>query len=109
MRWERIILDEAHYIKGRIIQTAKAVYELDGLYRWCLTGTPIQNNLTDLFSLVHFIRYTPWAEYECWNKYINRPSELADENVYEVLRTILKRVFLRRTKQSRDHLGRPIV
>jgi DNA repair protein RAD5 len=61
MHWERIILDEAHYIKGRIIQTAKAVYELDGLYRWCLTGTPIQNNLTDLFSLVHFIRYTPWS------------------------------------------------
>jgi DNA repair protein RAD5 len=92
-----------------VIQTAKAVYELDGLYRWCLTGTPIQNNLTDLFSLVHFIRYTPWAEYECWNKYINRPSEAGDENVYEVLRTILKRVFLRRTKQTKDHLGRPIV
>lgn len=77
--------------------------------RWCLTGTPIQNNLTDLFSLVHFIKYTPWAEYECWNKYINKPAEMQDENVYEVLRTILKRVFLRRTKQSKDHLGNPIV
>lgn len=55
------MLDEAHYIKGRIIQTAKATYELRGQCRWCLTGTPIQNNLTELFALVHFIRYSPWS------------------------------------------------
>lgn len=109
LKWERVILDEAHYIKGRIIQTAKAVYEIDGLFRWCLTGTPIQNNLTDLFSLIHFIKYTPWAEFECWQKYITKPQEMGDENVYEVLKTILKRVFLRRTKQSKDNLGNSIV
>jgi DNA repair protein RAD5 len=74
LKWGRVILDEAHYIKGRIIQTAKAVYELDAVFRWCLTGTPIQNNLTDMFSLLHFIKYTPWSEYECWNKYINKPQ-----------------------------------
>ena len=102
-------MDEAHYIKGRIIQTAKAVYELEGQYRWCLTGTPIQNGLADLFSLLHFIRYTPWAEWECFNKYILKPSEAGEEDVYEVLKTILKRVFLRRTKQSKDPDGKPIV
>lgn len=62
-----------------------------------------------MFSLIHFIKYTPWSEYECWNKYINKPHEAADENVYEVLRTILKRVFLRRTKQSKDSEGKIIV
>ena len=63
MRWERVVLDEAHYIKGRVIQTAKAAYEVESTYRWCLTGTPLQNGLGDLFSLVHFIKYSPWAEF----------------------------------------------
>lgn len=39
--WFRIILDEAHYIKGRTIQIAQAIYNLKGLFRWCSTGTPI--------------------------------------------------------------------
>jgi SNF2 family DNA or RNA helicase len=41
---------------------AKAIYEFQAEYRWCLTGTPTQNSLGDLFSLVKFLRYTPW----CW-------------------------------------------
>ena len=76
--WHRIILDEAHYIKGRIIQTSKAVYELKSDYRWCLTGTPIQNNLGDLFSLLHFIKYTPWSEIACWNRFLAKPLEDGD-------------------------------
>lgn len=108
-KWKRIILDEAHYIKGRIIQTSKAVYSLEGECRWCLTGTPIQNGLNDLFSLLHFIRYTPWSEFECWSKYIIKPHDNGDENVYEVLRTLLKRIFLRRTKNSKDENGKSII
>lgn len=74
-KWHRIILDEAHYIKGRVIQTSKAVYELNSTYRWCLTGTPIQNAVTDIFSLIHFIKYTPWSEFACWNRFIVKPLE----------------------------------
>jgi DNA repair protein RAD5 len=108
-KWHRIILDEAHYIKGRIIQTSKAVYNLEGECRWCLTGTPIQNGLNDLFSLVHFIKYPPWSEFECWQRYIIKPHEQGDEQVYDILRTLLKKVFLRRTKQSKDHQGKSII
>lgn len=74
-KWHRIILDEAHYIKGRIIQTSKAVYELAGTHRWCLTGTPIQNEIGDLFSLIHFIKYAPWSEFACWSRFIAKPLE----------------------------------
>lgn len=108
-KWHRIILDEAHYIKGRVIQTSKAVYELNGTYRWCLTGTPIQNTVTDIFSLIHFIKYTPWSEFACWNRFIEKPLEEEDESVYQVLRIILKQVFLRRTKSSHDANGKPII
>ena len=71
--WFRIILDEAHYIKGRVIQIARAVFNLKSQINWCLTGTPIQNKLDDIFSLIHFIRYSPWSDYTWWNSYINKP------------------------------------
>lgn len=54
--WYRVVLDEAHYIKGRTINTAKAAYDIKGQIKWCMTGTPIQNRLMELFSLIHFIQ-----------------------------------------------------
>lgn len=108
-KWHRIILDEAHYIKGRIIQTSKAVYQLVGDNKWCLTGTPIQNSVADLFSLIHFIKYTPWSEFACWNRFFAKPLEDGDESIYGVLRVIMKKIFLRRTKNSEDETGKPII
>jgi len=52
--WDRIILDEAHYIrnpKGTVHQSLK---KLKAKHKWCLTGTPIQNYISDLTSLLKF-------------------------------------------------------
>ena len=66
--WFRIILDEAHMIKDRSTSTAKAVFNLVSLNKWCLSGTPLQNRVGELYSLVRFLRIDPHAYYYCKRK-----------------------------------------
>ena len=62
IKWNRIILDEAHYIKNRQTKVANATFQLFSTYRWCLTGTPIQNRLDDIYSLIAFIKFQPHCD-----------------------------------------------
>lgn len=63
--WFRVVLDEAHMIKDRASSSARAVFNLDALHRWCLTGTPLQNRVGELYSLIRFLRVDPFAYYMC--------------------------------------------
>ncbi|XP_017425532.1 ATP-dependent helicase rhp16 isoform X2 [Vigna angularis] len=65
VKWQRIILDEAHYIKSRHCNTAKAVLALDSTYKWALSGTPLQNRVGELYSLIRFLQITPYSYYLC--------------------------------------------
>lgn len=65
IKFHRVILDEAHCIKSRTTMTAKACFALKVDYRWCLTGTPLQNRIGEFFSLLRFLRLAPYASYFC--------------------------------------------
>ncbi|KAK2976928.1 hypothetical protein RJ640_015904 [Escallonia rubra] len=65
VKWDRIILDEGHYIKGRRCTTTKAVLALESSYKWALSGTPLQNRVGELYSLVRFLQITPYSYYFC--------------------------------------------
>lgn len=65
LNFHRIILDEAHCIKTRTTMTAKACFALKTNFRWCLTGTPLQNRIGEFFSLIRFLNVTPFASYLC--------------------------------------------
>jgi SNF2 family DNA or RNA helicase len=60
----RVILDEAQCIKNKTTQTAKACHKLKATYRWCLTGTPIMNNVEELYSLIQFLKIKPYSDWE---------------------------------------------
>uniref|UniRef100_A0A7N0UMJ6 DNA/RNA helicase protein n=1 Tax=Kalanchoe fedtschenkoi TaxID=63787 RepID=A0A7N0UMJ6_KALFE len=107
--WFRVVLDEAHTIKSCKSQVSSAAAALTADRRWCLTGTPIQNNLADLFSLLRFLRVEPWGTWAWWNKLIQQPFEEGDERALKVVQSILKRIMLRRTKHTTDREGRPIL
>ncbi|KIM60819.1 hypothetical protein SCLCIDRAFT_123408 [Scleroderma citrinum Foug A] len=65
LKWNRIILDEAHNIKERATNTAKACFELRSKYKWCLSGTPLQNRVGELYSLIRFLGGDPFSFYFC--------------------------------------------
>lgn len=67
-RWSRTILDEAHRIKTRTNSTAQAAFAIHSRTRWCLSGTPLQNRVGELYSIVRFIRFYPYAHYICSKK-----------------------------------------
>ncbi|PKI44139.1 hypothetical protein CRG98_035483 [Punica granatum] len=63
VEWYRVVLDEAHTIKSSKTQVAQAAFTLLSHCRWCLTGTPLQNNLEDLYSLLCFLHVEPWCNW----------------------------------------------
>ncbi|KAI9723864.1 MAG: DNA repair protein rad16 [Chrysothrix sp. TS-e1954] len=65
IHFHRLILDEAHSIKARTTGVSKACYALKGSYKWCLSGTPVQNRIAEFFSLMRFLEVTPFANYFC--------------------------------------------
>ncbi|XP_062219185.1 DNA repair protein RAD5A isoform X4 [Phragmites australis] len=109
VNWFRVVLDEAHMIKSSRSLISLAAASLTADRRWCLTGTPIQNNLEDLYSLFRFLRVEPWRNWALWHKLVQKPYEEGDERGLKLVQSILKPIMLRRTKNSTDKEGRPIV
>lgn len=108
IRWRRIVLDEAQYIKNRYSSAARACTALPGSYRLALSGTPIQNSLNDLFSLLKFIRFPDYAEYAEFRKHILTPVGQNKASGYRELAQLIRRSMLRRRKDQ-ELRGRKIV
>ncbi|NXX86265.1 TTF2 factor, partial [Urocolius indicus] len=103
--WARVILDEAHNIKNPKVQTSIAVCKLRASARWAVTGTPIQNNLLDMYSLLRFLRCSPFDEYKVWKYQVDNNTKKGGERLSLLTRSLL----LRRTKDQQDSSGKPLV
>jgi len=108
VEWFRVILDEAQSVKNARSQVAAAVSAVAAKCRWCLSGTPLQNNVDDLFSYFRFLRYEPYGDAASFRTLIKEPIRVDPAAGFRRLQAILRAVMLRRTKQSRIN-GEPIV
>ncbi|KAK9474748.1 SNF2 family N-terminal domain-containing protein [Dipodascopsis tothii] len=110
--WYRVVLDEAQFIKNKDTLNAKAMTHLKAQYRWCLSGTPMQNGVNELYSLIRFLNIRPYCDERRFQFDIGRPlkSTGADavESAMKKLRALLKAIMLRRTKKSLID-GKPIL
>ncbi|CAN6438650.1 unnamed protein product [Victoria cruziana] len=109
VRWFRVVLDEAHTIKSSKSQVSMAAAALAAERKWCLTGTPMQNNLEDIYSLLRFLKVEPWSNWGWWNKLVQKPFEEGDGRGLKLVQSILRPIMLRRTKHTTDKEGRPIL
>lgn len=96
--WFRVILDEAQTIKNHRTQVARACCSLRAKRRWCLSGTPIQNAIDDLYSYFRFLKYEPYAAYKSFYTTIKIPISRNSVHGYKKLQAILRAIMLRRTK-----------
>ncbi|KAF9479709.1 hypothetical protein BDN70DRAFT_878459 [Pholiota conissans] len=109
IHWFRVVLDEAHCIKETGTVASRACCDLMADRRLCLTGTPVQNKLDDVFALIKFLRLEPFNDKNIWTEYIGSPVKFAQALGVARLQTIMKCITLRRTKESKAPDGKRIL
>lgn len=97
LEYYRLVLDEAHSIRHQETKQFRAVSTISAKFRWCLTGTPIQNSLCDLGALIKFLRVPQLDTSGAFRYYIINLIESGDRTGFENLRHLLKFICLRRT------------
>uniref|UniRef100_A0A8C0I9N3 Helicase like transcription factor n=1 Tax=Bubo bubo TaxID=30461 RepID=A0A8C0I9N3_BUBBB len=108
VKWLRIVLDEGHTIRNPNAQQTKAALNLEGHRRWVLTGTPIQNSVKDLWSLISFLKLKPFTDREWWHRTIQRPVTMGTAGGLGRLQSLIRSITLRRTKTSKVK-GKPVL
>jgi superfamily II DNA or RNA helicase len=96
-----LVLDEAHSIKNSGSQASEAVRQLDARHRVCLSGTPIENHLGELWSLFDFLNPGLLGSKDEFTTQFRGPIEERGDKVrLEALRDRVKPFILRRTKDA---------
>lgn len=99
VHWRRVVLDEGHTIRSPRTKGAKAACTLNAASRWSLTGTPIINNLKDLYSQISFLKLSGGLEdFAIFNSTLIRPLNTDDPNANLLLQALMATICLRRKK-----------
>ncbi|OGW32881.1 MAG: helicase SNF2 [Nitrospirae bacterium GWC2_56_14] len=97
--WKYVVLDEAQAIKNPNTKQTKAVKKLMSLNRIVMTGTPVENRLSDLWSLFDFINPGLLGSSKEFSKFVKNLSQ--DPEGYGRLRKVISPYILRRLKTDK--------
>lgn len=99
--FECVVMDESQYVKNASSQAYKAIMELDASHFFCMSGTPIENSLEDLWSQMNLANRGVLGSVESFRKiYVNPIVKRGDEERAERVKTLIKPFLLRRTKEE---------
>ncbi|MFA5362236.1 MAG: DEAD/DEAH box helicase [Candidatus Omnitrophota bacterium] len=99
--WDLIVVDEAQAIKNPSAKQTKAVKQLKSAHRIVLTGTPIENHLSDLWSLFDFVSPGLLGAVKEFDGFMKRQSD-GGESPYAGLRNLVRPYILRRLKTDKS-------
>ena len=95
------VIDEAQYIKNQTTGAAKAVKEINSKKRFALTGTPIENRLSELWSIFNYLMPDYLYSYEYFRKHFESPIvNDGDEDASNMLKKMIGPFILRRRKMD---------
>jgi SNF2 family DNA or RNA helicase len=96
-----IILDEAQAMKNPRSKTAICLCKIDSRHRLCLTGTPMENHLGELWSLFHFLQPGFLGGYDTFRRHFQKPIENGTSPMLQrMLKRRIRPFLLRRTKSE---------
>ncbi len=98
--WACLVIDEAQAIKNPDSQIARAAYGLRGDFRVALSGTPVENRLEELWSLLHFTNRGLLGGRRDFDERWSRPIANGTEGAAEALRKKVRPFVLRRLKRE---------
>ena len=98
--WRYLIIDEAHRIKNENSCLSRAVRVMNTEHRLLITGTPLQNNLRELWALLNFLMPDVFGDAEQFDEWFSLSDESGKENVIKKLHTVLRPFMLRRVKKD---------
>jgi SWI/SNF-related matrix-associated actin-dependent regulator of chromatin subfamily A member 5 len=100
--WRYVVLDEGHTVKNHASLTSKSLQGLRAEYRLILTGTPLQNNLSELWSLLHWLYPEVFIDKtnELFDTSFNLSKGQYSSTVLDDARRLLELIMLRRMKNS---------
>ncbi|KAG1702602.1 hypothetical protein DVH05_009551 [Phytophthora capsici] len=103
IKWKYLLIDEAHRVKNENSKLSRVVREFKVEHRLLITGTPLQNNLHELWALLNFLLPDVFSDSEDFDAWFNVDEEEGQENVIKKLHTILRPFLLRRLKADVEH------